>query len=185
MAHQLPHRPHEQRQQDERIQPHGVAQVGSRPQAPGVPQRQHARPPSAHAKAPPQVEHGGQLHAPQLERIYHKDEEREVRLVKEGQEQVEGARQVVAVEAPRVGSQPARSGVEDRLPPGKHPLEPGKEVYVLKDQVLRQEGLRAKRIHAAHGGHDAQHGNGNNKPGAPEDQGSQFGKTEMLGTLPH
>lgn len=91
-------------------------------------------------------------------------------LVKQQQEQVEGARQVVAVEAPRVDSEPARSGVEDRLPPGKHPLEPGKEVDVLVPQVLGEKRLCPKRIYAASRRGGTEHGDRKQEPQQPRDE---------------
>ena len=119
-ADEQPDRPHEQREQDERVHPHGVAQVGGAPEAPRVAKRQHGRMPADQPKATAKVERGRKLDAPQLERVDHKGKERQMVLVKEQEQQVERTGQVVAVQAPRVGAQAAGRRVEDGLLAGKH-----------------------------------------------------------------
>lgn len=94
--------PGHERQQDKRIEPQGVAEVGRGPGRPRVAKRERERPAALQREAAPEVPGHRGVHARKFERDDHIDGEREMRLVEQQNDEVEGTREVVAVQPPGI-----------------------------------------------------------------------------------
>ena len=92
--------PGHERQQDEGVEPQGIAQVGRGPGGPGVAQGERERPGALQGEAATEIPGHRGVHARELEGDDDVNRQGEVGFVEQQDDQVERARKVVAVQSP-------------------------------------------------------------------------------------